>query len=115
MTGVCSDLGIYLSGKLIGKIKISNIVYGVFKSGILGYAIDKDYEGMGYMNESINLILDYAKDYLDLHRLEASVLTTNERSKGVLLSCGFEEIGLNKKYLYINGKWSDHITFYKIL
>ena len=58
MTGVCSDLGIYLSGKLIGKIKISNIVYGVFKSGILGYAIDKDYEGMGYMKESINLILD---------------------------------------------------------
>lgn len=115
MTGVCSDLGIYLSGKLIGKIKISNIVYGVFKSGILGYAIDKDYEGMGYMKESINLILDYAKDYLDLHRLEASVLATNERSKGVLLSCGFEEIGLNKKYLYINGKWSDHITFYKIL
>ena len=32
-----------------------------------------------------------------------------------LLSCGFEEIGLNKQYLYINGKWSDHITFYKIL
>ena len=115
MTGVGSDLGIYLDGKLIGKAKISNIVYGVFKNGILGYSIDKNYEGRGYMKESINLIINYAKDYLDLHRLEASVLTTNERSKGVLLSCGFEEIGLNKQYLYINGKWSDHITFYKIL
>ena len=111
MTGVGSDLGIYL----IGKAKISNIVYGVFKNGILGYSIDKNYEGRGYMKESISLIINYAKDYLDLHRLEASVLTTNERSKGVLLSCGFEEIGLNKQYLYINGKWSDHITFYKIL
>ena len=115
MTGVGSDLGIYLDGKLIGKAKISNIVYGVFKNGILGYSIDKNYEGRGYMKESISLIINYAKDYLDLHRLEASVLTTNERSKGVLLSCGFEEIGLNKQYLYINGKWSDHITFYKIL
>ena len=115
MTGVGSDLGIYLDGKLIGKAKISNIVYGVFKNGILGYSIDKNYEGRGYMKESISLIISYAKDYLDLHRLEASVLTTNERSKGVLLSCGFEEIGLNKQYLYINGKWSDHITFYKIL
>ena len=67
------------------------------------------------MKESINLIINYAKDYLDLHRLEASVLTTNERSKGVLLSCGFEEIGLNKQYLYINGKWSDNIAFYKML
>lgn len=115
MTGVGSDLGIYKDNKLIGKAKISSIVYGVFKSGILGYSIDKEYEGRGYMKEAINLVLNYAKEYLDLHRIEASVLTTNERSKGVLLSCGFEEIGINKKYLYINGKWSDHITFYKIL
>lgn len=115
MTGVGSDLGIYKDNKLIGKAKISNIVYGVFKSGILGYSIDKEYEGKGYMKEAINLVLEYSKEYLDLHRIEASVLTTNERSKGVLLSCGFEEVGINKKYLYINGKWSDHITFYKIL
>ncbi|MDU2490950.1 MAG: GNAT family protein [Clostridium celatum] len=115
MTGVGSDLGIYKDNKLIGKAKISNIVYGVLKSGILGYSIDKEYEGKGYMKEAINLVLEYAKEYLDLHRIEASVLTTNERSKGVLLSCGFEEIGINKKYLYINGKWSDHVTFYKIL
>ncbi|WP_370831376.1 GNAT family N-acetyltransferase [Clostridium sp.] len=115
MTGVGSDLGIYKDNKLIGKAKISNIVYGVLKSGILGYSIDKEYEGKGYMKEAINLVLEYAKEYLDLHRIEASVLTTNERSKGVLLSCGFEEVGINKKYLYINGKWSDHITFYKIL
>ena len=115
MTGVGSDLGIYKDNKLIGKAKISNIVYGVLKSGILGYSIDKEYEGKGYMKEAINLVLEYAKEYLDLHRIEASVLTTNERSKGVLSSCGFEEVGINKKYLYINGKWSDHITFYKIL
>lgn len=115
MTGSGSDLGIYIDDKLIGKAKISSIVYGVFKNGILGYSIDKEYEGRGYMKEAINLVLEYAKEYLDLHRIEASALTTNERSKGVLLACGFEEVGVNKKYLYINGKWSDHITFYKIL
>ena len=115
MTGSGSDLGIYIGDKIIGKAKISSIVYGVFKNGILGYSIDKEYEGRGYMKEAINLVLEYAKEYLDLHRIEASALTTNERSKGVLLACGFEEVGVNKKYLYINGKWSDHITFYKIL
>ena len=115
MTGSGSDLGIYIGDNLIGKAKISSIVYGVFKNGILGYSIDKEYEGRGYMKEAINLVLEYAKEYLDLHRIEASALTTNERSKGVLLACGFEEVGVNKKYLYINGKWSDHITFYKIL
>lgn len=115
MTGVGSDLGIYKDNKLIGKIKISNIVYGIFKSGIVGYSIDKEYEGKGYMKEAVKLTLEYAKNYLDLHRLEASILTDNSRSKGVLLACGFEEVGLNKKYLYINGSWKDHITFCKII
>lgn len=115
MSGISSDLGIYLDGKLIGKVKLSNIVYGVFKSGILGYSVDKDHQGKGYMKEAVDLVLDYAKNYLDLHRVEASVLVDNHRSKGVLLGCGFEEVGINKKYLYINGKWSDHITFVKIL
>ena len=115
MTGTSCDMGIYIKDKLIGKIKISNIVYGVFKSGILGYSIDKEYEGKGYMKETIKLVLKYAKEYLELHRIEASALVDNERSKGALLSCGFEEVGVNKKYLFINGKWSDHITFYRIL
>ena len=115
MTGSSCDMGIYIKDKLIGKIKISNIVYGVFKSGILGYSIDKEYEGKGYMKETIKLVLKYAKEYLELHRIEASALVNNERSKGVLLSCDFEEVGINKKYLFINGKWSDHITYYKIL
>ena len=115
MNGSGCDLGIYFNDSLIGKVKISNIVYGVFKSGILGYSIDKEYEGKGFMKETIELIIKYAKEYLELHRIEASVLMENERSKNVLLACGFEEVGVNKNYLFINGKWSDHITFYKII
>ena len=115
MNGSSCDMGIYIKDKLIGKIKISSIVYGVFKSGILGYSIDKEYEGKGYMKETIKLVLKYAKEYLELHRIEASALVNNEKYKGVLLSCGFEEVGITNKYLFINGKWIDHITYYKIL
>ena len=56
----------------------------------------------------------YAFEELDLHRVEASTLTDNEKSKRVLLGCGFKMLGVNEDYLYINGKWQDHITFYKI-
>lgn len=115
MSGTGIDLGIYKDDILIGKIKISNIVYGVFKSGIIGYSIDKDYQGKGYMQEALNLVLKYSEEELELHRLEASVLTDNDRSKAVLLKCGFKEVGLNEKYLFINGAWRDHITFYRIL
>lgn len=115
MSGTGVDLGIYKDEKLIGKIKISNIVYGVFKSGIIGYSMDKTFQGKGYMKEALRLVLDYAKSELELHRIEASVLTDNEKSKSVLVGCGFKEIGLNEKYLFINGAWRDHITFFKIL
>ena len=115
MIGTGMDLGIYLKDKLIGKIKVSNIVHGVFKSAFIGYSIDKEHEGKGYMKEAVLLVEKYCKQYLDLHRLEASVLVDNIKSKRVLLKSGFEEIGINKEYLYINGKWRDHITFYKIL
>ena len=115
MTGKCVDFGIYSDEILIGKVKISNIVYGVFKSGIVGYSMDKDYQGKGYMKEALKLVLKYAKDELELHRLEASVLVDNERSKNVLIGCGFKEVGLNEKYLFINGAWRDHLTFYRIL
>ena len=115
MSGTGIDLGIYKDNQLIGKIKISNIVYGVFKSGIVGYSLDNEHQGNGYMTEALNLILRYAEDELELHRLEASILTDNSKSRSVLIRCGFKEVGLNEKYLFINGAWRNHITFSRIL
>lgn len=112
LNGTGADLGIFKDGKLIGKIKISNIVTGIFKSGIIGYSIDKDEQGNGYMKEAVNLVVKYAFEELQLHRLEASALVENIKSQRVLTSCGFEELGVNKNYLFINGKWRDHKTYY---
>ncbi|NLK95116.1 MAG: GNAT family N-acetyltransferase [Clostridiales bacterium] len=114
INGVALDFGIFLNDELIGKIKLSNIVYGIFKSAIIGYSIDKEHEGHGYMKEALTSVINYAFEEMNLHRIEASALVDNEKSKRVLMGCGFRELGLNKKYLYINGKWRDHITYYKI-
>lgn len=115
MNGTALDMGIFKDEKLIGKIKLSNIVYGVFKSAFVGYSIDKNCQGKGYMKEALGLILKYAMENMGLHRIEASTLLDNEKSKGVLKACGFKEMGINEGYLFINGQWRDHITFYKIL
>ena len=114
LNGTAVDLGIFKDDYLIGKLKLSNIVYGIFKSGILGYSIDKDEQGKGYMKEAVNLVVNYAFQDLDIHRVEASALVDNEPSKHVLIGCGFKELGINKKYLYINGGWKDHITYFKV-
>lgn len=112
LNGTSVDLGIFKEGKLIGKIKISRILNGSFKSGTLGYSIDEDEQGKGYMKESVRLLIDYAFDECELHRLEASVLLNNKKSRMVLTKCGFKLIGINEKYLLINGKWEDHATYY---
>lgn len=112
--GSSLDLGIFKNNAIIGKLKLSNVVYGVFKSGFLGYSIDESYQGKGYMKEAVNLLCDYAFEDMNLHRLEASTLLDNSKSQSVLRACGFKELGINEKYLYINGEWKDHITFYRI-
>ena len=66
------------------------------------------------MKDAVETLTKYAFEELDLHRVEASTLPDNERSKRVLLGCGFKVLGINEKYLYINGKWQDHVTFYKV-
>lgn len=112
--GTSIDLGIFKDDKLIGKIKLSNIVYGILRSAFVGYSIDKEYQGHGYMKEVLNKVCSYAFEEMGLHRLEASTLLENNRSQSVLNACGFNELGINKKYLYINGEWRDHKIFYKV-
>ena len=112
--GTSIDLGIFKDEKLIGKIKLSNIVYGILRNAFVGYSIDKEHQGKGYMKEAINTVCSYAFEEMGLHRLEASTLMDNSRSQGVLKACGFNELGISEKYLYINGEWRDHKIFYKV-
>ena len=86
---------------------------GVFKSAFVGYSIDENEQGKGYMKEALGLTIKYAFEDIGLHRVEASTLVENIKSQRVLKSCGFKDVGMNEKYLFVNGKWRDHITFYK--
>lgn len=114
LRGNSVNFGIYISNELIGKIKISNIVMGVFKNAFIGYSLDEKHQGMGYMKEAVNLVVEYAFDELELHRIEATTLIDNEKSQRVLRNSGFKELGISEKYLYINGEWRDHIVFYNV-
>ena len=111
-TGV--NFGIYNSNELIGKIRISNIVMGVFKNAFIGYSMDEKQQGKGYMKQAVKLVVEYAFEELELHRIEATTLLDNEKSQRVLRNCGFKELGISEKYLYINGEWRDHMVFYKV-
>ena len=112
--GVGVGFGIFLEDELVGKLNVSNVVRGSFDSAFLGYAMDSRHTGRGYMKEAVALALDWAYDHLKLHRLEASTLPDNHASQAVLLANGFQLLGLNRRYLNINGQWRDHRTYYKL-
>jgi len=114
LNGSSANFGIFKDKVLIGKIQLSNIVRGVFQNAFVGYSMDEQEQNKGYIKEALSLVLDYAFNDLELHRIEASTLVDNEKSQNVLLGCGFREIGISKGYLYINNKWRDHKIFYRL-
>ena len=98
-------------GRLIGGMNINNISRGAAQFASIGYWIDEEHEGQGYMAEALQLTLKYCFEDLGLHRVNASCLPNNTRSKKTLLRAGFKEEGMAEKYLQINGKWQDHELF----
>lgn len=109
--GQAINFGVYLKDRLIGKVQLSNLIYGGFRSANLGYALHREFEGRGLMKDALREVILYAFEELDLHRLEASTLLHNEKSQRLLESLQFEKIGLNPKYLLIHGVWQDHYSF----
>ncbi|MFN7038281.1 MAG: GNAT family N-acetyltransferase [Alphaproteobacteria bacterium] len=107
--GLSCYLGVFEEEKLIGMINFSNIIRGVFQSCFLGYKIDQNYQGLGIMKNAVKTALKYIFEVLNLHRVSANYLPYNTRSAKLLESLGFKQEGIALKYLYINGKWEDHI------
>ncbi len=96
---------------LVGGVTLSNVRRGVSQSGSLGYWMGAPYAGRGLMSEGVQCLLDFAFDELMLHRVEAACLPNNTASAALLRKSGFQEEGMARRYLKINGLWQDHILF----
>ncbi len=97
--------------KVIGTVCIGNIAFGSVKSCVISYKMDKDWRNMGLCSEAVEELIRFAFDVLELHRIEAQVMPRNEKSLAIMKKFGFENEGLSKKCLEINGKWEDHYRF----
>lgn len=95
--------------RIIGSIGFNNIVWGAFLSCHLGYKLDHEEINKGYVTEGIRKGIEVMFNEYRLHRIEANIMPKNKASLRVVEKLGFYNEGLAYKYLYINGKWEDHI------
>lgn len=103
--------GIFVDGAFAGEINLSSIHRGPFQSAYVGYWIDEQQAGCGYMPEALVLVCRFAFDQLALHRLQVAIIPRNTASRRVVGKLGLREEGVALRYLEINGVWEDHVRY----
>ena len=93
----------------VGAIEYSNFSRGPFQACNLGYSIDHEFEGKGFMIEALKATNRFVFENLGFHRIMANYLPHNQRSALLLKKLGFSVEGYARDYLKIQGKWQDHI------
>ena len=97
--------------QLIGHISLYAIKRLPYSSAFVGYAMDEQFTRRGITTEAVQLVVDFAFNSLNLHRVEAYISPDNIGSIKVVEKIGFQQEGLMRELLYINGKWVDHYMY----
>ena len=102
------------AGRIIGFVKFSKIIREPFQSCFLSYALDGEQIKRGYMREALEVAIGYLFGFERMHRIEANIVPENEASLRTVAGLGFEDEGLSRNYLRINGRWRDHVHMVRL-
>lgn len=103
--------GIFVNDIFCGEINLSSIQRGPFQSCYVGYWIDEGHAGNSYTPEALAVVLKYAFEDLNLHRVQVAIIPRNTSSRRVVEKLSLREEGIAERYLEINGEWEDHIRY----
>jgi ribosomal-protein-alanine N-acetyltransferase len=105
----CTFIFLTDDSTVIGSASLSEFVRGPFQAAYLGYSLAHERQGRGMMHAALSLLIPFAFNQLNLHRIMANYMSRNTRSAAVLERLGFVREGVAKQYLLINGAWEDHV------
>lgn len=100
--------------RIVGQISIGAITYGSMRTGIVGYWVDEQVAGCGFAPMAVALVADWAMHNPAgpcLHRIEIAILPENKRSQRVAEKLRAHEEGIRVRYMYVNNRWRDHLTY----
>lgn len=93
--------------KFIGTISLVNIDFRNRKSELGRFYISSEHRNSGLGLESINLLIEYAFNHLNLNKVSLEVFSKNDNAKKLYLKSGFEYTGTLKQHIYKNGVYLD--------
>jgi RimJ/RimL family protein N-acetyltransferase len=94
----------------IGIFQIRALDRG-FVNAEWGFAIGSAFWGTGVFEDSAELVLTFAFETLDVHRLEARASVVNGRGNGALLKLGAVREAILRKSLGRNGEYFDQVLY----
>ena len=95
---------------LLGTATLVNINKGR-QSAEIGYGIDPNHWGKGYILKLQNALIKYAFESLKFNRLHGITMVNNERTISSILAAGFLKEGILRDYYHKQGKFIDGFKY----
>lgn len=103
-------LAIEANGKHIGNVGLHNIDFRN-RNAMLGIMIgDKKYWNKGYGEDAIKMLIFFAFEEMNLHRIFLYVREDNERAIRCYEKCKFEKEGVLRESWFSNGKYHNTLV-----
>ena len=103
--------GVFIDQQFAGEVNLNNITRGALQSASVGYWIDQARAGHGYIAESVVVLIRFAFEQLQLHRLEVCIVPRNLNSRRVMEKLRLRNEGIAERFLEIAGNWEDHVRY----
>ncbi|EFQ82574.1 acetyltransferase, GNAT family [Aeromicrobium marinum DSM 15272] len=98
-------------GRMVGQVTVNGITWGSARSASIGYWIGRGHAGQGIIPTAVALVCDHLFLTAGIHRIDIAVRPENDPSLAVVRKLGFDDVGLARRYLHIDGRWCDHRLF----
>lgn len=108
--GTTLPFALEVDGTFRGQVTVGGIHLGSLRGAHIGYWIDQEVAGRGYMPLAVAMAADHCFA-AGLHRIEINIRPENRPSVRVVEKLGFRYEGLRERYLHIDGQWRDHLSY----
>ncbi len=81
----------------------------------IGLLILPEHQNKGYASEALEMVIDYAFSYLDVHQIYANITSNNLKSIALFEKNNFKQVGIKKDWLFSNSTFKDEILYQLII